>query len=587
MSKYLNNRFWSQNGIWVIVVIVAGWGAALTYSAATARSLYGDGAWFVLQHLLSPHHFNDYDTQRTFASLISQTPILFGQRLGFDSVASYAALYSFGVFAIPALLMVAALALVRKQPPLFAMLGLSILIYGFGVNFINSEANLFFGFVLFSLAILAYHGPAPILRGFVLPVVAIALLRAYEGMLLVGPSLVLWAAIAVTRSEDYRERIGLMLAALLYFLGVIIGLGGFLSPRDPNNAAGFLSDAIAYLSNPHAFLLVAGLVVIPGICWPSRRFMISSAVASALLGLGFLLGITRLEGFYSFSIYYQNRTFLVLFLPIFVGIMLVVFAFRPAWFRASVAGPGYALFLIPLAFALMGDAVGTYRWSTYVETFCSELRRPAKPLERVEALKQSGARTAWGWTHPTMSALLRDRGSQAVVANEPGAFGWEPFDPEKTPTILYRGLCQAPLLRAEIPDTFDIPIAFTTGAYPSYITSVSGLSRPEGWATWTEGSRVEFHFARALPRSFDLKLRIGSAFGSNKSLPVKVRVGGQELSFIVDREPAEITLEFRGVEESNVIYFEIPSPESPAEKGMGEDPRKLGIAFVTLAVNPK
>ncbi len=565
----------------------AAWGAALAYSTATARVLYGDGAWFVLTHLLTPYRFNDYDFQRTFASVISQAPVLFGQRLGLDSVAAYTALYSFGIFVLPAVTMVIALVLARKQPVLFAMIGFAILVYGFGANFINTEANLFFGFVWLSVTILALYGSAPILRGLVLPAIAIALLRSYEGMLLVGPFLALWATISAVRHEGRLESIGLVFAALLYLLGATIGLGGFLSPRDPGNASSFLSTAFAYLEHPHLFLFLAGIAVIPGILLPSHRLRIVSATVSALLGLGFVLSITRLEGYYSFSLYYQNRSFMVLFLPSFVGLALAVYAYRPVWLRPDTDATGRALFLVPLAFAVAGDAVGTYRWSSYVQAFCSALEMPSTPLERLGMLKQSGARTAWAWTHPTLSVLLRDRGSQSMVVNEPGASGFEPFVPTRAMSISYRGLCQAPLVGTGITDSFDLPIDFTSGGYPSYILSVSGLSKPEGWATWSEGSRVEFRFARPLPRSFDIKLRIGSAFGGNRALPVKIQAGGRELSFVADQAPTNITLEFRETNLATTLSFDIPRPESPAENGNGADIRKLGIAFVSLAINPK
>lgn len=571
----------------MLYAAAAAWGAALTYSTATARVLYADGAYFVLNHLLTPHRFNDYDFQRTFASAISQAPVLFGQRLGFDSVAAYAALYSFGIFVLPAVAMVIALVLARKQPVLFAMIGLAILVYGFGANFINTEANLFFGFVWLSVSILALHGQAPILRGLVLPAIAIALLRSYEGMLLVGPFLAIWATIAAVRHEGQVESIGLVLAALLYLLGTAIGLGGFLSPRDPVNAASFLSTAFTYLKHPHVFLLLAGIAIIPGICLADRRLRIVSLVASAILGCGFVLGISKLDGYFSFSIYYHNRSFLVLFLPGFVCFALAVFAYRPAWLRPDTDATGGSLFLVPLFFAVAGDAVGTYRWSNYVQTFCNVLEMPSTPLERLDALKESGARTAWAWTHPTMSVLLRGRGSQSMVFNEPGASRFEPFDPTRPIHIPYRGLCQAPLVGAATPDSFDLPIDFTSGTYPTYIISVSGLSKPEGWATWSEGPKVEFRFARPLPRSFDIKLRIGSAFGSNRALPVKVRAGEQELSFVADQEPTEIALKFRETNLPTTLSFYIPRPESPAENGSGADSRMLGIAFVSLAVNPK
>lgn len=587
INKYLSGFNIFQGWKLVLFAATTAWGVALVYSTLTARVLYGDGAWFLLTHLITPHRFNDYDFQRTFASMISQSPILLGQRLGFDSVAAYAALYALGIFVLPSVMMVIALFLARKQPVLFALIGFAILVFGFGANFINTEANLFFGFVWLSVTILALEDPAPILRGLVLPAIAIALLRSYEGMLLVGPVLAIWATIAAFRHEGRLESIGLVLTTLLYLLGAAIGLGGFLSPRDLSNASNFLSTAFAYLGHPHLFLLLAGIVVIPGICLPSCRLRNFSAVASALLGIGFVLGITNLEGFYSFSIYYENRSFMVLFLPVLVGLALAMYAYRPVWLRPNADATGLKLFLVPLIFAVAGDAVGTYRWSTYARSFCTVLEMAGTPTERLSELKQSGVRTTWAWTHPTMSVLLRDRGSQSIVINEQGASAWEPFDPMRAMSIPYLGLCQAPLFGRATPDSFDLPIDFTSGGYPSYIVSISGLSNPEDWATWSEGHKVEFRFARPLPRSFDIKLRIGSAFGSNKALPVKVRAGGRELSFVADQEATEITLEFRETNLTTTLTFDIPRPESPAEMWGGADTRKLGIAFVSLAVDPK
>lgn len=567
-----------------LVAVAVAWGAALAWSAASARVLYGDGAWYVLVHLVTPHRFNDYDSQRTFASMISQAPVLFGQRAGLDSVAAYAALYSFGIFVLPAACMVLALYLARRQPLLFAANGLAILVYGFGTNFINTEANLLFGFVWLAVTLLALEGRAPILRGVMLPMLGIALLRTYEGMLLVGPVLALWAILDSARTEAHKERIGLVLAAILFLLGAAIGMGGFLSPRDPANASGFLSSAFAYLGGPHVFLLASGLAMAVAICTQSRRVRLCAALMSGVLALGFTVSIARLEGFYSFSAYYQNRSFMVLLLPVLVAALLAVHWRRPALLSPREGDHGHALLLIPLAFAVAGDVIGTQRWNAYVRSFCEVLERGATPLERLELLKRSGARTAWAWTHPTMSVLLRDRGSSAMVVNEPAAFGWEPFNPASPPAIRQRGLCQAPLLGEARLDSFAVPMLFASGQYPSYVASTSGFSKPEGWGTWTEGEAAEVRFARPLPRSFDLTLRVAAAFGSNRRLPIKVRAGTAEQSFVADREPTEVTLRFRDVGEASALSFDIPKPESPAELGSGADLRKLGIAFVSLAV---
>lgn len=550
-----------------------------------ARVLYGDGAWYVLVHLLTRYRFNDYDFQRSFASYISQSPILFGQRLGLEPVAVYAALYSLGIFVFPALAMLAALFLSRRQPALFAANAVAIVVYGFGLNFINSEANLLFGLVWLAATIMALDRPAPILRGIVLPLISIALLRTYEGMLLVGPILAAWALVGAGRADSERERIGLALSALLLLLGAIIGFGGFLAPRDPGNAAGFLGSAFRYLGNPQGFLLLCALLVLPAIYLPRRPWRLACAVLSVICGVAFLAGMARLEGYYAFDVYYVNRSFLVLSLPVFVGLLFAAYYARPQWL-ARGSQEAYAWVLIPVAFAVAGDMFGTFRWGTYVKEFCAVLDRDAAPAERLGVLMKSGVRTAWPWTHPTMSVLLRDRGSRSLVTNEPNQ-RFEPFDPALSPSIEYWGLCQAPLLGKSRSDPFVAPVSLADGKHPPFVSRITGLSHPEGWAVWSNGPAVDIEFAQALPRSFDLTVRLGSAFGANRQLPIRVRAGTKEQSFVVERDPYEVTLKFRDIGEARKVSFVIPKPESPLELGSGSDKRKLGIAFVWLALTPR
>ena len=382
-----------------------------------------------------------------------------------------------------------------------------------------------------------------------------------------------------------RERIGLTLSALLFLLGAVIGLGGFLSPRDPSNASGFLSSALLYLKNPQVFLFLAALLAFAATLLPARRLRLACAVLSAMSGAAFLVALARLEGYFSFSVYYYNRAFLVLSLPAFVGALFLANWLRPDWLRSRDANDGYAFLLIPLSCALAGDVFGTTRWSAYMSEFCAVLEKRASPAERLAQLRQSGVRTGWAWTHPSMSVLLRDQGSQAMVTNDPEQY--EPFDAHKPVSIAYRGFCEAPVLGSARLDSFELPMTFSEGKYPSYVASVSGLSRPEGWATWSEGPIVEIRFARRLPQTFDLTLSIASAFGGNRGQPVKVRAGASEQSFVVDREPFEVTIPFHVVDDATSLSFVIPRPESPLELGKGNDPRKLGIAFFSLVVVPR
>jgi hypothetical protein len=570
----------------VLAAIAIAWAAALAYSAAIGRVLYGDGALYVLVNLLNPHRFNDYDFQRTFASVISQAPVLLGEKLGLQSVASYAALYGFGIYAIPAIAMLAALWLSRRQPVLFIANAAAAVVYGFGTNFINTEANLLFGLVWLAATIIALALPSPMLRSVALPLIGVALLRCYEGMLLAGPVLAAWAVLAMRRAAFAEERAGFALAAVLFVLGAAIGLGGFLAPRDPGNAQAFAAAALAYLRAPQGLLLASCAACAAAAITPRLRWQRALAAAGALLGVAYVIAIARLDGYYGFTVYYGNRAFMVLLLPVLLMVLAVLAWRRPAWLEARVVPGAPAVVLVPFLFAVAGDLVGSYRWQSYVQAFCKVLDEDLPPAERMRRLRQSGVRTGWAWTHPTLSVLLRDRGTSAMVSNEPGG-RWEPQEPFSAQAFGYEGLCQSPLLGASRGDSWAVPVSFKAGRYPSYVASVTGFSKPEGWATWTDGPRAIVRMDRRLPEAFELRLRIGAAFGENLGAPIRVRAGGVEREFTVRTQPEDVTLGFTGVAGADSLVFEIPAPQSPASAGRGDDPRKLGIALASMSIVPR
>jgi hypothetical protein len=569
--------------IWAISLA---WLGSQLMAAALARSLYGDGGWYVLIHLLTPHQFNDYDFHRSFASFMTQAPLLLGQRLGAESVASYAALYSLGTFVFPAALFIYALYLAQHQGTLFSATSAAIIVFGFGVNFINSEVNLFFALVWLAVVMLSLQGVRPLLRGFALPIVAFTLTRVYEGMLLMGPLLALWALVAFNRTDNHQEKIGLSFAGILFVLGAATGLTGFLAPRDPSNASDFVATSLAYLRSPQVWLLLSVTSVLSAIRTAKKKRSVALILAGLLFAALFLLAIIDLDGYYSYSIYYYNRSFLVFLLPIAVAVLFVRYYRRAKPELGEGGGGRFSLILIPFAVAIGGDVLGTYRWHTYVDTFCRVLEADIPASSGVAVLKQSGAKTGWLWTHPALSVLLRDRGSRAMVRNEMPE-RWQPFDPAKAITLNYLGLCQAPLWREPRLDPLRTPISFRDAKYPNYVASVRGLSNAEGWAAWSDANTVEVHFREDLPQSFDMILNVASAFGSNRGAEIPVMVGARRQSFVTRSEPYEVTMSFSGVGRTRTITIEIPKPESPTELGISADNRRLGIALISMTIVPR
>jgi hypothetical protein len=338
-----------------------GWLACLGVSAAVCRGLYADGAYAVLGLLQTPRYI-DYDAHRSFASYITQTPILLGERFGVQKVPAYAALYTAGDYLPPALLFLAALALARRVPLLFGATCAAIVVFGFGSNYVNTEANLLYAGAWLAAVILALPGTRPTLRGFVLPAIAFVLLRVYEGMLIVGPVLALWAFVSSRSTGDRHETVGLTLATLLLVFAAFIGFSSLVAPRDPNNAASFATSALAYLENPQVFVLLGAACSLVAMTRPTAGPRRAWLAATAILLAAFVWRMVRLGGYYAYSVYYYNRSFLVLLLAAACVVLLLIQRNRPAWLSKPFGAPALLAAVLPFVVVAGVDILGRWRW---------------------------------------------------------------------------------------------------------------------------------------------------------------------------------------------------------------------------------
>lgn len=129
-------------------------------------------------------------------------------------------------------------------------------------------------------------------------------------------------------------------------------------------------------------------------------------------------------------------------------------------------------------------------------------------------------------------------------------------------------------------------INFKKSSWPGVITRTSGLSGTEEWGTWSVGKVVTFEFAAPLPKKFALHL-VANTFIPNVGKEFVGRVGDSAVRFTLGEAPEEKVLEFTNPTKSRILAFEVPSPASPYELGMGKDERSLGIAFIELMIESR
>lgn len=132
-------------------------------------------------------------------------------------------------------------------------------------------------------------------------------------------------------------------------------------------------------------------------------------------------------------------------------------------------------------------------------------------------------------------------------------------------------------------------IDFKKDGYPTFITQVSGMSGSEPWGRWSDadagGTLVRFTFKDKLPATFKLVVT-ANAFGPNEGKPIQVKAGqvSQDWTIKNAADPGTYTINFEKVD-GNTLEFTPPAPTSPASLNKDTpDPRKLGIAFVSLKI---
>ncbi len=155
-------------------------------------------------------------------------------------------------------------------------------------------------------------------------------------------------------------------------------------------------------------------------------------------------------------------------------------------------------------------------------------------------------------------------------------------------TISHYGV--EPRLRPLSAELAERMIDFKIQGYPDFVAKVSGMSGYEPWGRWTDaavGPVAKFRFRQTLPRKFTLEIT-ARAFGPNYDVPVKVRVGGSEQTFVIthpEKEADTYRLAFETDGTADTLEITPPHPTSPHEINPNSgDARKLGIAFISLKI---
>ncbi|QWD92048.1 hypothetical protein ICV00_04795 [Polynucleobacter asymbioticus] len=125
--------------------------------------------------------------------------------------------------------------------------------------------------------------------------------------------------------------------------------------------------------------------------------------------------------------------------------------------------------------------------------------------------------------------------------------------------------------------------------WPSFVSTVSGLSGPESWGRWSDSNQaydVQICFDGPLPNKFKI-LMLAQPFGPNANQNSILTVGAKKYKFMLPPGFSNINIEVNTEEDlARCIKITPPSPTAPNEIGLSPDSRKLGIGISTFQMVP-
>lgn len=594
------------------------------YAVFTHRALYGDAAWFLVRIITEGDVTSFYSSfarefyySRFLAYALTQLPTVAAVNAGVEDARLLSWILGATYFAHKPLSLWLCYRLLPagcKAYVMFPLLGL----FAGSVNselYIVTETHLAVSF-LWPLLLAVTQVKQPSRWGFA--AIASGLLASafvYESMAFFGPVLLVLCAIRAYSVP--RQRIGWIWLSICALVPICISWAAILYPRDPTNKSAFsngmvklFNDSLSGPATAHILAvtsIAAVAVVVALVLWGLRSrakeevprwVWFVAATLACVPATHFVAYATHADFTYAIT----DRGFggLLMQLAI-VGLYLGVLVLPARSFVTAV--PSAAIVVCGLAVGQIGwQLLATRAWQNSLHT-----------LESVAALRPGlqecspevfGSATAsapaaagivchW-WVLPLSVVLAPDSGVRTLfVSQEP----FLPFDPrnlEALPNSQDHAVDYAPYRRAYASDrNSPVPryLDFTEkGSGPRHFRA--GFSKPEAWATWTDGAQaqLELCFGRQTRTDPVLVFKVAPQVTTVRpALGVALDVDGEPAAAwafklghgIVERS---LTIPRRHLDGDGcaVVRFAFDDNRPASQLGVPNDPRRLGLAFISL-----
>lgn len=426
------------------LVVVLLWGLAI-HDAIACRGLFWDGSAFLV-NLIDNRTFHDFYPARAYVGYVTQLPVLIAIWLGVTDVHLLAILQSAALFALPVGLYHLALARVRHDPVLIAVvLAVLALVFLPTSFFIVGEYNAAYAAVTASMAILVTSGLDRRRDAVIVLALAVLCLRSYEAMLYLGPLMVaavLWWRHALPRDDDVA-RLSAALAALAFAGSALVAGGTIVIYWDHPHFTLVRAAILDFWQNLQFVVPVAGLALVALISlffpsWLRTRFpaALILLVAAVLVSTLWFRQFLGPDSMVFPPAHYVARTAGGCLLWAMLLFMWVHAMWRhrvPALLtvlREAAVGRRLVLALTVLVVAAaIPDIALTRHWSGYLAYIRGLVVDRTGVLHVTDLPQRQWPYVLFSqdWTAPALGALLRSAPQNAVILGPQGAAPM-PFD---------------------------------------------------------------------------------------------------------------------------------------------------------------
>jgi hypothetical protein len=425
------------------VVVLLVWGLA-AYATVTCRGLFWDGSSFLV-NILDHGRFHDFYVARAHVDWVTQVPVLLLSELGVRDTRLLAMAYSAALFGLPTALYHLALARVRHDAVLLAIVIAAVVVVYLPTSFfIIGEYNATFAAVTAGMAVTLTARENRLGDAALLCVLGVFCVRSYEAMVYLGPLLA--AAIVWSRRNDTdgATRVLAGIAALAFGAGAVVAAETIADYWTHPHFIKVRSMSFDFWQNlqfaiPLAGLALSTLVGLARPAWLQGRgpLVVMAIAATALSSTPWWRLLHEHSILYPPAHYLARQAAGLLLVSLLACMWLhVAWQRKPPLVLATLRLPAVSQRLVAamtvlVIAAAIPDVALTGLWSDYLGRLRNEvdsrqgiIRASALPL-----LDWPDKLFAQDWSLPAMSAIVSRTPGRAFVRIDNDFLSNPPFDP--------------------------------------------------------------------------------------------------------------------------------------------------------------